>query len=182
MKLNVGFVAREDRAVPYLFVAVWVALLGILIISAWLVLSRFALVADNVAKTEQHDKLQWKLEKNRELLSDAPSLQEFHRLQQRIAGINELAGQQGAGLSVILSRLEQLLPDQAYLTNLVYKPADDEMLLTVEAPSAEQLTGLLQAAEKSRRFSEVLLTRQSQEKRHGQRFIQFEIRLKAKTG
>ncbi len=182
MKLKAGFVQREDSAVPYLFIVVWLAVFTIVVSTGWLVYSRFALAEENATLSEKYDKLQWKLEKNRELLSGSPSLEEFRRLQQRIKVINELAGQQGSGLSAILSRLEHLLPDQAYLTNLIYKPADSEMLLTVEAPSAEQLTGLLQAAENSQRFSEVLLTRQSQEKRRGQRFIQFEIRLKARAG
>lgn len=182
MSLKLSFVPCEYRAVPALFTLAWLLLLLLLVVSAGLLAGRFELAAQNSELTERRAQLQHRLEQHSRQQANAPSLAEFQRLQQRIAAINELAGRQGAGLSAMLSRMEQLLPEQAYVTRLVYRPASNELLLTVEAPSAEQLTGLLQAAEASRRFSEVLLTRQSQENRHGQRLIQFEIRLRASTG
>lgn len=182
MSLKLSFVDCQTRAVPALFVLVWLGLLCVLLVGTGLMVSRSELTGQNRELAERHADLQRKLQEQAPQLDNAPSLQAFQQLQQRIAAINELAGRQGAGLSAMLSRMEQLLPEQAYVTTLVYKPAENEMLLTVEAPSAEQLTGLLQAAEKSRRFSEVLLTRQSQEQRRDQRFIQFEIRLRAGSG
>ena len=182
MSLNLSFVSCEYRAVPMLFVLVWSLLLLLLFIGGGLFVSRTELAEQTRKLADRQSELQEKLQQQRHEQGDAPSLVQFKQLQQRIAAINELAGRQGAGLSVILSRMEQLLPDQAYLTSLIYRPAGNELLLTVEAPSAEQLTGLLQAAEASQRFSEVLLTRQSQETRRGERLIQFEIRLRAATG
>lgn len=182
MKLQLGFVRRDSRLVMPVFFGLWASIVLLVIVSLYLLVARFNLQAQNTELTEEVAELQWKLDKNKALLEGAPSLSEFRDLQQRIRVINELAGQQGAGLSSVLSRLEQLLPDQAYLTNFSYKPEKNEMLLTVEAPGADQLTSLLQAAEESQRFSEVLLTRQSQEKREGQRLIQFEIRLTTRQG
>ncbi|MGD8712714.1 MAG: PilN domain-containing protein [Thiohalophilus sp.] len=182
MSLKLSFVSCETDAVPGLFVGAWVLLLSLLIFAAGMIVTRFELSAQNLDLADRQVELKNKLEQQSELLKGGPSLSEFRQLQQRIAAINELAGRQGAGLSVMLSRIEELLPDQAYVTSLSYKPADNELLLTIEAPGAEQLTGLLQAAEKSGRFSEVQLSRQSQEKRGNRRVIQFEIRLRAAGG
>ncbi|MFP4610484.1 MAG: PilN domain-containing protein [Thiohalophilus sp.] len=179
MSLKLSFVPCEYRAVPVVFALVWTLLLLLLVVTVGLLVARFELAGQTDKLAGRQAQLQEKLEQHRQAQGNAPSLAQFQSLQQRIIDINELAGRQGAGLSAMLSRMEQLLPDQAYVTSLVYRPADNELLLTVEAPSAEQLTGLLQAAEASRRFSEVLLTRQSQENRRGQRLIQFEIRLRA---
>lgn len=182
MSLKLSFVPCEYRAVPVVFIVVWTLLLLLLITGAGLLVARAELAEQSRELAGRQVQLQEKLAQQRREQGDAPSLAQFEQLQQRIAAINELSGRQGAGLSVLLSRMEQLLPDQAYLTNLIYRPAGNELLLTVEAPSAEELTGLLQAAEASQRFSEVLLTRQRQETRRGQRLIQFEIRLRAAAG
>lgn len=177
MNLNLGFVKKESRFIQAEFYVIWGALLIVLLMSIYFFRDYSYLHKNNDELRQEIIKFNSKLDEKKRLLKGAPSINEFNALKKRILVVNELAALQGAGLSSVLSQLEAILPQKAYVTHLSYKPKRNEVLMTVEAPGSEQLTEMLFLVENSKYFSEVLLRRQSQAKRKGQRYLQFEMSL-----
>ena len=101
-------------------------------------------------------------------------------LRARVAQLNRLSTRQGKSLPELLQRLENSLPDAAYLVHLGYK-ANGEIQLVAESAGAEALTAFLVKLQQDAAFAEAMLTRQSQRTANGQRRIQFVIRLREAT-
>lgn len=177
MILKLGFVKKDSRFVKTEFYVIWGGILTIILASIYLLLDTYYLHEKNDGLNHKVTKLNLKLSTKKMLLKDAPSIEEFNALKKRIVIINKLAAFQGAGLSSVLLQLEEILPKKAYVTNLSYKPKRNEVLITVEAPSSNELTEMLQMIESSKHIGDVLLRRQSQKKVKGKRYLQFEMSL-----
>jgi Tfp pilus assembly protein PilN len=78
----------------------------------------------------------------------------------------------------LLSDIEDLAPDQVWLSTILYRPRAAEVRLVAESESAEALTAFLLRLEKAARFSEVMLARQAHLGARERRTVQFEVRLK----
>lgn len=109
---------------------------------------------------------------------EIPSTEELAQLRTRVASVNSLSVTNGRRLVPLLVLFEELLPPPAWLVSLSYKAREGEVVLVAEAPRAEQLTAFLLQLEKSARFSETLLVRQTPLGRDERRTVQFEVRLK----
>lgn len=112
---------------------------------------------------------------------DLPSAAEIAALRERTATVNALSVTDGRRLTPLLALFEELLPEGAWLASLHYKGREGEIVLVAESERAEQLTEFLLQLERSLRFSEVLLSRQSPVGAKGRRVIQFELRLKERA-
>lgn len=101
-------------------------------------------------------------------------------LQSQVQALNGLAGTAGQSFPLLLARLEELIPDGAWLVSLQYRAREGETKLVAEADRAELLTEFMDRLDRSGRFSQVLLTRQAQRSEGAQHAIQFEIQLREK--
>jgi hypothetical protein len=106
---------------------------------------------------------------------------ELRQLKQRVTALNDLSSNRGRSVGLLLADLEQWLPDQAWLVSLHDRAKAGEVLIVAESASAEPLTVfLLRLEQQTRRFSEVLLVKQTPQGA-SRNTIQFEIRLKERT-
>lgn len=110
-----------------------------------------------------------------------PGAEKIAALKRRVSTVNALSVTNGRGPVALLALLEALLPRKAWLVSFVHKARDGEVVLVAEARQAELLTRFLLELEKSARFSEVLLLRQTPLGRGGRRTVQFELRLKERA-
>lgn len=102
-------------------------------------------------------------------------------LRTRVRELNDLSNTNGPPLPLLLSRLENLIPDRVWLVSIQYRSRENDTKLVAEADHAELLTEFMEQLERSGYFSQVLLTRQSQRSEDKQRSIQFEIQLRGKS-
>ncbi len=180
MKIKTNFSAPLPNLAPLLAATFAAFALCMLIVAFW-----FA--ADTLALKKNRPELEAQLAKlNNQRLAQAapkfPSKSELADLKQRVTLINTLSAAQGWSFPVLLAKLEQLLPDYAYLTQIHHKLDTGEIQMTVESASAEVLTAFLVKLEKEGHFSEVLLIKQAQHAGAGGKRIQFELRVKEKRG
>lgn len=115
------------------------------------------------------------------LPANGPSATDVAALQTRVATVNSLSVTNGRRIVPLLVLFEELLPADAWLVSLSHKARDGEIVLVAEAAQAEQLTQFLLGLEKSARFSEVLLLRQTPLTGEGRHGVQFELRLRERT-
>ncbi|HKK06818.1 MAG TPA: PilN domain-containing protein [Gammaproteobacteria bacterium] len=98
-------------------------------------------------------------------------------LQARVSVINGIVASKGRPISELLSRLESLLPKQAWLTSLHHRRGRGELELVAAAHDVGALTKFLKRLEGDPYFSQALLTRQSHAKGKDKSVVEFDIRL-----
>jgi hypothetical protein len=177
MKIETNFTAPVHALAARIALAIWIVALVLAggIIALWLDGS-----ATRTQIGESTERLA-QLEVRRAALGkqpDTPSAVEIAALRGRVATVNALSVTGGRRLVPLLALFEELLPADAWLVTLSHKARDGEVILVAEAAQAEQLTQFLLNLEKSTRFSEVLLSRQTPIGTEGRRAVQFELRLK----
>ena len=111
-------------------------------------------------------------------LNSLRSPEKLAALKKRVDLINQLSGYEAWPLPSLLAQLENTLPDDAQLANLHVRQRTGEVQIVVEGTRAETLSAFMVNLEKSGKFAEVLLTRQSQRTSEGRKLVQFEFRLK----
>ena len=178
MKATTNFSEPLPNLVPFLAAGLGILTLAILIISIWLAADAIGLKKNKPDLEAQLAKLSSQRSEIAEGL--LPPQAELVNLKQRVALINALSGNLGWPFPAVLGKLEQLLPDYAYLIQIHHKLDTGEIQMTVESESAETLTAFLVKLQKEEHFSEVLLTKQGQRSGQGRKRIQFELRVKEK--
>jgi hypothetical protein len=180
MKATTNFSAPRPNLVPSLAMGLGVLALSVLIISIWFVVDAVELKKNKPNLEAQFAKLN--SQRSGIAADPLPSHAELVNLKQRVALINTLSGNLGWPFPVLLAKLEQLLPDYAYLIQIHHKLDTGEIQMTVESESAEILTAFLVRLQKEEHFTEVLLTKQAQRAGQGRKRIQFDLRVKEKRG
>jgi Tfp pilus assembly protein PilN len=181
MKLKTNFVNTPLNLVPLFSIINWGLALGLLILSIYLVLDGNRLQQKNIVLVDQQKKLndQWLTvsdQSKQQLTRDR-----FDKLKIRFATINQLTEMTGQDVSLILSRLESLLPDQSYLLSLNYRSNTDELALVIESSDVGKLTDFIESLEKDKLFSDISIVRQDHVSRKGQTAVQFEVHVKSMT-
>lgn len=179
MKLTTNFVHPVGDAAPILAAASWVVVLMALASTIALAVNAYTLRGEIPALNEHLTRVQAQARAAK--TDDPPPRAQLTALKRRVALLNGLAGGRGQLFSVLLTRLEPLMPAETYLVSLHYRQRAGETQLVAEAQRAEVLTRFLLNLEKSEYFSEVLLTRQSLRTVRGRKRLQFELRLKEKS-
>jgi len=176
MKLTTNFAWPRHHIAPVLAGIAWTMAAALFIASVWLL---FDAATVRQALPELRERLaqldQRTLAENSQPL---PPSAEARVLKQRVAAVNARAMARGRPLIAILSRLEGLLPDQAYLASVQRRIREEELLIVAEADNPEPLTAFLLKLEKDPWFSQVLLTRQAPLAIGARKAVQFELRLK----
>lgn len=178
MRLITNFVHPVGDAASILAAALWAIVLSALATTIGLGVNAYAMRAEIPQLKERLARVE--LQVREAQTQDPPSRQQLTALKQRVALLNGLTGGRGQLFSVLLTRLEPLVPAETYLVSLHYRQRAGETQLVAEAARAEALTRFLLNLEKSDHFSEVLLTRQSLRTARGRKRLQFELRLKEK--
>ncbi len=177
MKIETNFIAPVHAWATRTALAIWIVALILIGGTVALWLDGSVTRAQIVESTERLSQL----EARRAAVGkqpDTPSPVEVAALRGRVATVNALSVTGGRRLVPLLALFEELLPADAWLVTLSHKARDGEVVLVAEAAQAEQLTQFLLNLEKSTRFAEVLLSRQTPIGTDGRRAVQFELRLK----
>lgn len=91
-----------------------------------------------------------------------PNQRKMQKFYQKLNVLSKLDATVGADTSMVMSSLEQLLPDSAYLINFHYQKESGETKVTVESGFTESLSKFLHNIEQHNSFRDVLLVRQLQ--------------------
>jgi hypothetical protein len=180
MKAATNFSAPLPNLMPFLAMGLGILTLSLLIISIWFAVDAVDLKKNKPSLEAQLAKLN--SQRSEIAANKLPPQAELDNLKQRVALINALSGNLGWPFPVLLVKLEQLLPDYAYLIQIHHRLDTGEIQMTVESESAETLTAFLVKLQKEEHFNEVLLTKQAQRAGQGRKRIQFELRVKEKKG
>ncbi len=176
MKLATNFALPRHRAAPTFAGVIWSTVLALFVTLVWLLIDTSTIRRDFPELRDRLTQLEQRTVPNKNV--QLPATAEASALRQRVAAVNLRVLTRGRSLTAILSRLETLLPEQAYLVSFQRRVQEGEMLVMAEAESAEPLTAFLLNVEKDTWFSEVLLTRQASQTVTGRKAVQFELRLK----
>ena len=104
-----------------------------------------------------------------------PSRNELLQMKQRVSVINGIVAIRGRSTILILTKMEELLPDGVRINSFHHKKKYGELVIIAASREIEELTTFLDRLEKDKGFSQVLLTRQSPGKNKNE--IEFELRL-----
>jgi len=176
MRVNTNFlVPRHRLALPLA--------MGTAILAAVAAASSFWFAIDSADKRGELSGLQEKLASMAQRTPaisavTLPSGKDLSELKRRVAAINSLTPYRGAPLTLVLSKLEELLPDSMWLASLHHRAREGDLMIVVEAGSAEQLTRFLQRLEQDPWFSGILLSKQTPQEVPGRNIVQSELRLK----
>jgi len=107
-----------------------------------------------------------------------PAPEDISRIKDQVDEVNALFPGYRGSLSVLLSKLEELLPDDIYLIHINYKPRLSEMQLVAEGDQLETLARFLHRLERDRSFDDVLLTKQTHRKSKGMAKLQFHVSIR----
>ena len=179
MKLRTNFVDTPVNLVPVFYIATWGLALGFLLLSVYFIFDGHQLKQENIILVGQQEKL------NNEWLSVSDKSKQqltrdsFDKLKIRLDVINQLTEMTGQDVSLILSHLEYLIPDQSYLITLNYRANTDELSLVIESSDVEKLTDFIESLEKDKLFGYISIVRQDQIIREGKTAVQFEVLVKS---
>lgn len=179
MKLKTNFVNAPVNLLPAFCMTTWGFALVFLVLAVYFIFEGHQLQEKNIILVGQHGKLneQW------ESVSDKSKQQltrdSFDKLKSRLAVINQLTEMTGQDVSLILSHLENLIPDQSFLLSLNYQSNADELSLLIESSDVEKLTDFIESLEKDKLFGHISIVRQDHVSRKGKAAVQFEVHVKS---
>ena len=181
MKLHTNFITPLPNLIPWLrLVFYFCALLGFALTGLFLFQGIQA--QRQIIPLQQHlaklEKRKAQLKPNRVRL---PAMKKMEQVRQQVTELNRLSGGTGWPLARMLTRLEQLLPPYVYLVSLHHRQQNGEVKLIAVGRRADTLTSFLKRLEQEPHFSDVLLVRQTQKRRAGRVYIQYEVKLKERA-
>lgn len=175
MRFTTSFVPPAGRLAPLLAGVLWSVAAVAVVCTVFLVVAGYQLRSD---RAELNQRLAGFSTQEIQIPVDMLPREKLVVLRQQVQALNSLTGTVGQPLSTLLARLEKLTPEGVWLVNLQHRPHTGETKLLVEAGGAELLTAFLERLERSKMFTQVLLTRQAQRADGAHRTIQFEIQLR----
>lgn len=179
MLLNTNFVKRPDSLVGLSVAFLWGCAAVFAMASLWFYTQSIDHREELLSLNERRGELKERYDSFQAAAVDTPSPDRVQALGQMVEVLNGLASFEGLSVSAILARMEERLPDQAYLVRFSYKPAHGEAHLVVEARDVAPLTEFLGALEREEAFQDVLLSRQLHLQRQSIEYTQYEIRLRS---
>lgn len=113
----------------------------------------------------------------RAIEDNLPSSKELLKLKEQVGRYNNLLNFHGNSIDNLLERLENLLPNQVFLSSMVHYRITGEVKLVAESNQVEALTEFLKQLENAGYFGEVLLSRQSTDDDRSDYGFKYEISL-----
>lgn len=177
MKIKTNFSVPLMRWILVLAVSLWSLALGLSGLAVWFVYDLRGIERDIPVLEKRLEELNRK-SRGSAKVSSLPSERALTRIRKRLAAINALPGRVGWTPTTLFRKIEEMLPDKAYLISIHYKQKDGELLLVAESESQKPLTRFLSNLEGEPHFAEVLLTKQSQLKSRKKHLIRYEMRIR----
>lgn len=175
MKVSINFVDSPGRWTRPLLGLAWGSVGVLALTGLWLTHAAYDVRRE---MPSLHERLSQLDQRQREIVvQERPTAQELQELKRRVLALNALSSIRGHSPVSLLTELEQLLPDAAWLVSLHDRAKAGEILLVAESERVEPLTQFLLRLERQPRFSEVLLVKQAPQGAPS-RSIQFVVRLK----
>ena len=107
---------------------------------------------------------------------------EFAGLLRRVERLNEISGNRAWSPGTMLTSLESILPDEAYLIRIDYRHLEGSALLLAESKKLASLTRFLFELERAPFLSKVNLIRQGQHSIRGEKRVRYEMRVFERRG
>lgn len=107
-----------------------------------------------------------------------PSSKQLTDIQHRVAMINKMVQTKSWEATLVLNKLEAIIPKEIYLTDFYYSQRAKESRISAETDATKNLSTFLHALESNPAFKEVLLIKQSHTKKKNKTLISFDLRLK----
>lgn len=177
MKVEINFSSMPNAPVKLLSSLLSGAAGITLLLCIWFTVS----ARDFTARTQAMQATQVKLGKRIADMKQTPGSKlpdstQISAFKEKVALINSLDKGEGMHTSLVLAKLEGLLPGSAYLINFRYQREPGEIMLTAESAKTAPLALFLHRIEKSEAFSHVLLIRQLQAGPDNNKRIQYSIK------
>lgn len=148
-----------------------------LLFFGWLILAANELSSKSVDLQSLQTKLDKRVAETKSTPQTAmPNSAEIKAFQAKVALLNQLDEGTGLPASLVLAKLEKLLPGSAWLINFRYQRELGEINLTTESRQTAPLALFLHRLEKSDDFKQVLLVRQLQNGEGINKRIQYSIK------
>ena len=182
MKLKTSFINTPVNLVPALAITSWGLAIGLLLLAIYLIFAGQQLQKKNIVLAEEQQKLNAKWTAVYDVNKQQLTRKRFDQLKSRLATINQLTEMDGLDISLILSRLEGLMPDQFYLLSLNYRSVTDDLSLVIESSDVAKVAGFIDKLETDNLFGDISIVRQTHVSSKGRTAVQFEIHLKSGNG
>lgn len=105
-----------------------------------------------------------------------PEIRDLAAFKEQLKALGDLEKNRGIDPSLLMAKLEGVLPKSVYLASLQYQRESGEVLLLAESDSTASLALFLHQLEQEAGFSGVLLVRQLQEGDGNKKRIQYSIK------
>lgn len=181
MKLKTSFVSTPLNLLPALAITSWGLATGLLALTIYLVFSGLQLEESTIALVEEQEKLNSKWTADYEVNKKQLTRQRFEQLKSRLNAVNQLTEMGRQDISLILSQLERLMPDQFYLLSLNYRSVTDDLSLVIESPDTAKVADFIDKLETDKLFADISIVRQMQVSNKGRTAVQFEVQLKTRN-
>lgn len=175
--LKLNFSNQLNNWLPKLIGTLWCILGIVIVMEVWMLTDIRNLNQQILYKEIKAENL---LSHKNEVSADNVAFPEEGKLieiKKRIKMTNLLTNYKGRPISSLLSKLENLLPDDAYIVDIVYKKKKGEVSLVAESANVKTLMLFLEELENDEYFSKVILVRQVHKKTHQKDNKQFELKL-----
>lgn len=177
MKIRTNFSQQSTLPVNLIIGSLSLAILLFIYISIDLVLTAYQY------HTESGDLLVRKLKLEEKLTAmgnikavSLPEIRDFDVFKKQLKDLGDLEKMRGIDPSLMMAKLERILPKSVYLASMQYRRESGEVTLLAESGSTASLALFLHQLEGETGFSNVLLVRQLQEGDGNNKRIQYSIK------
>lgn len=177
MKLDTGFIPPRRDLAPWAMGGLAAFVAALFVAGALIARAALELRTDNIRHEERLAELSQRLLEQKPG-SELPAAQELAAVRERVAAVNAVVAQRGQPTARLLSALERLLPDRAYLVGLHHLPKDGDVTLVAASADSATLATFMQRLEAAPEFANVLLARRTEATGGAGAHTQFELKLK----
>lgn len=181
MKIQTNFSNIPTPPVVLISNLIWGITLLVVLVSIGLGISAYRFNQDTEALQDTKLKLDERLSAMGETTANpVTNTVEFQAFRKHVAAISKLGKNKGMNPSLIMAKLEQILPNSVYLLSFQYQGETGDVILTAESKRTASLALFLRQLELEPAFNEVLLLRQLQEGQGNQKRIRYSIKFTGK--
>lgn len=153
-----------------------VVFLVLLVTLLYLVDLIYELDGNIVNEKKTRDVLQYEYSVVKRAAESIPNYSTLKEIERKVNVVKDIAGTKGDTAVKVLGEIEKILPKDAALSSFYHKSKIGEIDITVSANDTLSLTAFVHALEKSERFNQVLITRQSHQEQESDT-ISYDIRI-----
>ncbi len=174
-----NFASQPKRPVALVASAVWTAAILMCGLLVWVFMQATTLRAERDQFVEHRARLTEEVAGFETLAADAPTAADITNLAERAAFFNVLTGPRAMPLMEILGFLEEALPQDVRISQLVYDAESGRLSLALQAFDEADLPPALRLLEASDNLQDVILERQLRLQQGTRSLVQYDIKAHA---